>query len=223
LGYRHRSFVLLLVASTIAPLTTLDFALSAEECRTSPGATGPSGSHWLYRINRTDHRRCWFLSSNLDRIQSHAVRRSRADATMEKPQPVKQPTVIGDDPETSNIRDQSALAVAHPWDVQFRRHEPEYARIGGVKTRISRSTSKPPSVDGTIQVMTGGRAFAKLENTGSFEGPHPHFGLLDKRDAFAGQRLSFVLVRFTLEGTIGFNTSAGDRPMIRPDRRQVCA
>jgi hypothetical protein len=35
---------------------------------------------------------------------------------MEKPQPVKQPTVIGDDPETSNIRDQSALAVAHPWD-----------------------------------------------------------------------------------------------------------
>ena len=33
----------------------------ADECRAKPGAAGPAGSHWYYRINSVDGRRCWFL------------------------------------------------------------------------------------------------------------------------------------------------------------------
>src|SRR5262249_13189818 len=32
-------------------------------CRARPGSTTPPGSGWYYRINRADHRRCWFLGA----------------------------------------------------------------------------------------------------------------------------------------------------------------
>ena len=50
---------------------------AAEECRMKPGSTAPSGSRWLYRINRTDHRHCWFLSSKAVGAHSQVSRRYR--------------------------------------------------------------------------------------------------------------------------------------------------
>jgi hypothetical protein len=69
--------LVLLGAATAAPLITVNFVQSAEECRPGPGSTAPAGSRWLYRINRTDHRHCWFLSSNLTSAHSHVSGRSR--------------------------------------------------------------------------------------------------------------------------------------------------
>jgi hypothetical protein len=34
---------------------------ASDECKTKPGSSAPPGSHWYYRIDRTDQRRCWFL------------------------------------------------------------------------------------------------------------------------------------------------------------------
>ena len=36
---------------------------AAEKCNTRPSSSAPQGTHWYYRVNRTDNRRCWFLSS----------------------------------------------------------------------------------------------------------------------------------------------------------------
>jgi hypothetical protein len=44
---------------------------AAEECRPKPGSTAPSGSRWVYRINRADHRHCWFLGSAAGVAHSH--------------------------------------------------------------------------------------------------------------------------------------------------------
>jgi hypothetical protein len=76
---KHRCVrtLVLLGAATAASLITVNFVQSAEECRPGPGSTAPAGSRWLYRINRTDHRRCWFLSSNLTSAHSHVSGRSR--------------------------------------------------------------------------------------------------------------------------------------------------
>jgi hypothetical protein len=39
---------------------------AADECKTKPGSSAPRGSHWYYRINRMDQRRCLFSPAHSD-------------------------------------------------------------------------------------------------------------------------------------------------------------
>jgi hypothetical protein len=50
---------------------------AAEECRLKPDSTAPSGSRWVYRINRADHRHCWHLSSKAPITHTHLAYRYR--------------------------------------------------------------------------------------------------------------------------------------------------
>lgn len=45
---------------------------TADECRIRPGTSTPQGTHWYYRVNRTDNRHCWYLSSQEVQVPSHA-------------------------------------------------------------------------------------------------------------------------------------------------------
>src|SRR5262245_44225696 len=45
---------------------------ASDECKTKPGSSAPPGSHWYYRINRTDQRRCWFLGPEGAYVRSQA-------------------------------------------------------------------------------------------------------------------------------------------------------
>jgi hypothetical protein len=79
---------------------------------------------------------------------------------------------------------------------------------------------------GSLTVKVGdavkaGTPIAKLGNSGPSEGPHLHFGLLNKPDPIAGRSLPFVFDSFTLDGAVDFDTSKEDRLVIRPDARQV--
>src|SRR5215471_13834811 len=79
---------------------------------------------------------------------------------------------------------------------------------------------------GSLTVKVGdavkaGSPIAKLGNSGPSEGPHLHLGLLDKPDYIAGRSLPFVFDSFTLDGAVDFDTSKGDRLVIRRDARQV--
>ena len=61
---RRRLPALLLVVSSTAVLSaSTGIVQAADECRLEPGVAAPSGSKWLYRVNR-DHLRCWFLTSS---------------------------------------------------------------------------------------------------------------------------------------------------------------
>ena len=44
----------------------------AQACNTRPGQSAPQGTHWYYRVNHTDNRRCWFLSSEGMKVRSYA-------------------------------------------------------------------------------------------------------------------------------------------------------
>jgi len=60
---------LLVVSSTAVLSASTAIVQAAEECRLEPGVAAPSGSKWLYRVNR-DHLRCWFLTSSGHRVQA---------------------------------------------------------------------------------------------------------------------------------------------------------
>ena len=77
LTHRLVQGLLLAVTATVTLPGSISFVQAAEECRSKPGPTAPSGSRWLYRINRTNHRHCWFLSSKAVSTQSQSSRRYR--------------------------------------------------------------------------------------------------------------------------------------------------
>jgi hypothetical protein len=68
---------LLLGVTVTATFSGGGIVQAAEECRLKPDSTAPSGSRWVYRINRADHRHCWFLSSKATITHTHLARRYR--------------------------------------------------------------------------------------------------------------------------------------------------
>jgi hypothetical protein len=45
---------------------------AADDCMTQPGAAPPQGSHWYYRLDRTNHRQCWYLAAEGARVRPQA-------------------------------------------------------------------------------------------------------------------------------------------------------
>jgi hypothetical protein len=74
-----RPMMFLLSAILFIPLGTVLVTVqtslaepASHECKTKPGSSAPPGSHWYYRINRTDQRRCWFLGPEGAYVRSQA-------------------------------------------------------------------------------------------------------------------------------------------------------
>jgi hypothetical protein len=82
-----RSKILLasLVVLSVSALVSLNasVAKSGADCLGKPGAAGPQGTHWHYRVNRSDQRHCWFLTHERLKVHSrtHAAASVRASSS----------------------------------------------------------------------------------------------------------------------------------------------
>jgi hypothetical protein len=58
---------------------------AADECVTKHGSEAPDGSHWYYRIDRANNRRCWFLGPVDNKMRTR-------QSTSQQPVPAAKPT-----------------------------------------------------------------------------------------------------------------------------------
>ena len=93
--------LLLLVPATAALWAGAEFVQAAEECRARPGSTAPPGSGWYFRVNRADHRRCWFLGAK--NASAHFTRhRHFAGGVRQEQQAGAQPQVASSQTELAD-------------------------------------------------------------------------------------------------------------------------
>jgi hypothetical protein len=79
LGRKLLRAVRLIMPAAAVLMTQATFVEAAsEECRTKPDLSAPVGnSHWHYRVDRINQRRCWFLSSGDSRMRHTSSLRRR--------------------------------------------------------------------------------------------------------------------------------------------------
>jgi hypothetical protein len=77
-------FVILLAGVSVGART----GLAADGCAAKPGATAPQGEHWYYRLDRTEHRACWYLGPEGAKVAQAGAPRPRAAARVADPHPV---------------------------------------------------------------------------------------------------------------------------------------
>lgn len=94
--------LLLVVPATAVLWAGAEFVQAAEECRARPGSTAPPGSGWYFRVNRADHRRCWFLgaknaSAHFTRHRHFAGNLRQEQQAGAQPQVASSQIVLADD------------------------------------------------------------------------------------------------------------------------------
>ena len=118
-----------------SPLASVAIVQAAEECRIKPGSTAPVGSRWLYRINRADHRHCWFLSSRAVGVRSQPRRGHRDFAS---------DTVRQDQQQGSDL--QTAFAPTEKTNVAVVAEPPALPQVAGPSVGPSPEILVPRSV-----------------------------------------------------------------------------
>jgi hypothetical protein len=82
----------------------------ADECRTKPGSSAAPSKHWYYRVNRSDHRHCWYLGSTQTEQSSRA---RRAISIVQRPLILDRTTAQPDrDQQTRSAGSEDAVSDA---------------------------------------------------------------------------------------------------------------
>jgi hypothetical protein len=57
----------------LVPILGVIGSAGAADCLTAPGSSAPPGSHWYYRTDQTQQRKCWYLGAVHGPSQEEAV------------------------------------------------------------------------------------------------------------------------------------------------------
>jgi hypothetical protein len=65
----------------------------AADCLTAPGPSAPPNSHWYYRTDRTQQRKCWFLRSDNGPSQGQAQEQAQGQVQEQAQEQVQEQAV----------------------------------------------------------------------------------------------------------------------------------
>jgi len=160
--------LLLVVPATAALSASTEFVQAAEECRARPGSTAPAGSGWYYRVNRADHRHCWFLmtksaSAHVPRLR-HFAGESRGGAPQEQQAGVQPPI------DSSQIEPADVLPAGHSTVSQAAAPAPDAAAKYLVPRTIPTITFRRPSADAPTRLEPIGKTARAIGQTSADAG-----------------------------------------------------
>jgi hypothetical protein len=92
------AFVSALLVSILSVIGPTGIAHAAD-CLTAPGSSAPPNSHWYYRTDRTQQRKCWFLRSDNGPSQGQTQEQAQEQAqeqTQEKAATTTQSVPVAD-------------------------------------------------------------------------------------------------------------------------------
>jgi hypothetical protein len=117
----------LFIMPAAAVLTTKATLVEAasEECMAKPGSSASTSSRWYYRVDRVNHRRCWFLStrdlsahSRMRRASSlrrhHLISRTTGETDIAQQSELDEQTVAGRTPRPMLPDEQALRELAAP-------------------------------------------------------------------------------------------------------------
>jgi hypothetical protein len=112
----QKRIMFLVFAGALAqiPVTEpLGAAPASEDCVTAPNRQAPQGSHWYYRLDRTNHRKCWYLGDHGARARNAASTRAERSARSASP-PAERPAADRQQPneEVDAAQHAATMAVA---------------------------------------------------------------------------------------------------------------
>lgn len=122
-----------LVVLSVSALLSLNASVAesgANDCLGKPGAAGPQGTRWHYRVSRSDQRRCWFLT--YERVKVH----SRTRAAVSVPglsSPAAEPDGAVEAAPATPIRPRSVQTISLP--------------ASAAKTPTETATADPPAAE----------------------------------------------------------------------------
>jgi len=70
------AFASVLLASGLAVSVPANTAL-AVDCLTAPNSSAPPNSHWYYRTDRTQQRKCWYIRADTEPSEQRAAQTAR--------------------------------------------------------------------------------------------------------------------------------------------------
>ena len=79
------SMAVIAIAALAAAIQTVEAEDATSECLSRPNKAAPDGSHWWYRIDRSTHRRCWYLGP--ERTAARRSSRTRRERPPADPSP----------------------------------------------------------------------------------------------------------------------------------------
>jgi hypothetical protein len=124
------ALVATLLLCGISIVAVANTARAADDCLTAPNSPTPEGSHWYYRLDQANQRKCWYLRATDQPAQHPAAQRTSDTAAPTA-------TTALEKPATDSASAPTSIKPAHSAAVPLPRVKPQRALV------ITATTAEP--------------------------------------------------------------------------------